>query len=260
MYDFAIVALLALANFEARRLLVGCDPAAAQPALAGDVRDRRRRDRAARLLGLPGLRHRDPQRHRRRVGHRLRRGRHDGAVAGAVRLPDARPGRGRRDARRAHAARSAPRSTPTSATVEAEGGATARRPHSRCLLVLQLLELFDAHQHRAGLRSLRRTDHAPALEQIHEAPGAGEADPQLALQHARGTEPARDDELHRLGEQVVGLVGVAACADRPARRCPGRPRRTAARPPGASSARRPCARSPRRPTRPGCDRPGSTTR
>ena len=70
MYDFAIVALLALATLKLVDFLIGRDPAAAQAALAGHVRHRRRRNRAARLLGVPRLRHRDPQRHRRRLGHR----------------------------------------------------------------------------------------------------------------------------------------------------------------------------------------------
>ena len=50
-------------------------------------------------------------------------------------------------------------------------------------------------------------DDAPPLEQVHEPPGPGEADPQLALQHARGAEPAAHHELHGLVEQLVAVVG-----------------------------------------------------
>ena len=49
-------------------------------------------------------------------------------------------------------------------------------------------------------------DDAPALQQVHEPPGPGEADPQLALQHGGGAEPAAHHQLHRLAEQVVAVV------------------------------------------------------
>ena len=101
MYDFAVVALLALATLKLVDFLTDAVPQLAEAALAAHVRDRGRRDRVARLLGVPGVGHRHSQRDRRDVEHRIHRGRPDRAVAGAVRVPHARPGDGRRDAGRA---------------------------------------------------------------------------------------------------------------------------------------------------------------
>ena len=84
--------------------------------------------------------------------------------------------------------------------------------------VVERLELLDRHEDGPGLRALRRAHHAPPLEEVHEPAGPGEAHPELALQHARRAEAAADHELHRLGQQVVVVVGVAA---RPARRPAG---------------------------------------
>src|SRR6266508_479700 len=75
--------------------------------------------------------------------------------------------------------------------------------------LLELLELLDRHEHGPGLRTLGRTHDALALEEVHEAAGTREPDPQLALQHARRAEPAANHELHRLGEEVVVLVDLA---------------------------------------------------
>ena len=101
MYDFAVVALLALATLKLVDFLTDAVPQLAEAALAAHVRDRGRRDRVARLLGVPGVGHRHSQRDRRDVEHRIHRGRPDRAVAGALRVPHARPGNGRRDAGRA---------------------------------------------------------------------------------------------------------------------------------------------------------------
>src|SRR5215831_17491288 len=78
--------------------------------------------------------------------------------------------------------------------------------------LLELLELVDRHQDGPGLRALGRSDDTPSFQEVHEPAGAGEPYPQLALEHARRAEPAPHDQLHRLGEQVVVLVHVAAGA------------------------------------------------
>ena len=48
-------------------------------------------------------------------------------------------------------------------------------------------------------------------------PARAKPDPELALEHARGAEPAAHHELHRLVEQVVAVV-VGAVVDRSRRR------------------------------------------
>ena len=124
-------------------------------------------------------------------------------------------------------------------------------------------ELLDGHEHRRGPSSPRDGPTTPLLlEQVHEPTGAGEPDPQLALQHARRAEPAAHHQLHRLGEQVVIVVVVARRRDRRRRAL------VALQPldvlrrlrPGGASGRRPCARTPRRPTSPGCAGRATTTR
>ena len=50
------------------------------------------------------------------------------------------------------------------------------------------VELFGRHQHRTCLGPFRRTDHTPPLHEVHEPPGTGEADPELALEHRGGAE------------------------------------------------------------------------
>src|SRR5580704_12499311 len=67
-------------------------------------------------------------------------------------------------------------------------------------------ELVDGHEHRSRFRPFRRTDDAPPFEQIHEPAGAGEPDAELALEHARRSGSRPYDELHRFGEQVVGVI------------------------------------------------------
>src|SRR5439155_26652728 len=77
-----------------------------------------------------------------------------------------------------------------------------------------LVELLDAHQHRASLRPLARADDAAPLEQVHQPARAREADAQLALEHARGPEPGPYHEAHRLAEQLVRVAVqtvTAAC-------------------------------------------------
>ena len=98
MYDFAVVALLALATLKLVDFLTDAVPQLAKLRSTAHVRDRSRRDRAARLLGVPGVGHRRSQCDRRHVEHGIHRGRPDRAVAGALRVPHARPGNGRRDA------------------------------------------------------------------------------------------------------------------------------------------------------------------
>ena len=64
------------------------------------------------------------------------------------------------------------RSAPT-----APARALTRRGGSDLALLHRVLELLDRHEHGAGLRPLGGADHAPLLEQVHQAPGAGEARP-----------------------------------------------------------------------------------
>ena len=51
-----------------------------------------------------------------------------------------------------------------------------------------------------------------SLEQVHEPAGAGEPDPQLALEHRRRAELRAHDELHGRLEQLVVVVVAAAAA------------------------------------------------
>src|SRR4029079_15209997 len=76
--------------------------------------------------------------------------------------------------------------------------------------VLQQLVLLDGHQHRACLGTLARADDAGLLEQVHDSTGAGEPDLQFALQHRRRAELVAHHQLHRLTQQRLVLVVVAA--------------------------------------------------
>jgi len=80
------------------------------------------------------------------------------------------------------------------------------------LLALAALKLVDTHENGAGFRAFGRPDDAPPFEEIHEAAGPREADPELPLQHARRAHAGADDKVHRLAEQVVGVVIVVAVA------------------------------------------------
>ena len=142
----------------------------------------------------------------------LHRRRHDRSVAGALRVPHPRPGPGRRDPRRADPQRPR-RVNRTEPDGQLGSGAAQRRVRSGQTAYSRSWSSSNSstrHQHGPRLRTFRRPDDAPPLEQVHEPAGAGEADPQLALQHRRRAEPARDDELHRLVEQLVALVVVGA--------------------------------------------------
>src|SRR5579875_15266 len=75
---------------------------------------------------------------------------------------------------------------------------------------LELLQLLDAHQHRPGLGALRRPYHSTPLQEVHQPPGAGEADAQLALQHRRGAQLRADHQLAGGVEQLVVVVLAAA--------------------------------------------------
>src|SRR5436305_563508 len=61
---------------------------------------------------------------------------------------------------------------------------------------LCFVELLRGHQHRSGLRTLRRAHDASALEKVHEAARSGEADTELALQHRRRAQLRPHHELH----------------------------------------------------------------
>src|SRR3954464_3490128 len=84
----------------------------------------------------------------------------------------------------------------------------------RALIALNLVELLDGHEHRPRLRALRRADHAPTLQQVHDPPGPGETDAQLAWEHRRAAEAGAPHEVHRLLEKVVALVVVEEAAPR----------------------------------------------
>ena len=71
------------------------------------------------------------------------------------------------------------------------------------------------------------------LEQVHEAPGPGEADPQLALQHGGGAELGAHDEVPGLRQQLVVVVVDAVAARAGRRRCPRSPTTGSVCPPWA---------------------------
>ena len=105
------------------------------------------------------------------------------------------------------------------------------------------------HQHRPGLRPLGGPDDPPPLEEVHQPPGPGEADPKLALQHGGRAQLRADHQLHRLGQQLVVVVL--------GRRPPAGPSSTPSMPttgsevgPGAASGPPPLAPPARRPTGP----------
>src|SRR5512144_222189 len=86
------------------------------------------------------------------------------------------------------------------------------RPALRSLLPLQrcenFLEIVGFHQYVARLRALTRPDHATTLQDVHQPSRLGEADPELALQHRRGPELRRDDELDGLDDEVHVVADV----------------------------------------------------
>src|ERR1700722_16387971 len=76
-------------------------------------------------------------------------------------------------------------------------------------LLLGLVEFCGCHQHLAGLGALRRAYDAPALEQVHQPPGAGEPDAELSLQHRGRAELGPHHELEGLTEELVVVVRPA---------------------------------------------------
>ena len=89
MYDFAVVALLALAALKLVDFLTDAVPQVQKLRSLLTFVIAVGADRVARLLGVPGVGRRHPQRNRRNVEHRIHRGWLDRAVAGAVRVPHA---------------------------------------------------------------------------------------------------------------------------------------------------------------------------
>src|SRR4051795_10121052 len=83
------------------------------------------------------------------------------------------------------------------------------------------VEVVGLDEHVTGLRAFARSDHAAALEDVHQAAGLGEADPELALQHRGRPELRGDDQLDRLHHElevvadvVVELpLGLGGCGD-----------------------------------------------
>ena len=92
--------------------------------------------------------------------------------------------------------------------------AEARLLRLGCALMLSLqggddlVEVVGLDEHVAGLGALARPDDAAALEDVHQAAGLGEADPQLALQHRGRPELRGDDELDRLEDEVQVVADV----------------------------------------------------
>src|SRR5262249_2801803 len=99
-----------------------------------------------------------------------------------------------------------------SASSQTRWSTPLRRPALRARLrfvsdpVAGRLELLDGHEHRPGLRALRRADDASAFEQVHEPPGSGEAHPELALQHAGRPQPLAPDGPHGPGQELVAVA------------------------------------------------------
>ena len=130
--------------------------------------------------------------------------------------PRPRPGRARaaRRGRRRNGRRAHPRRRRGPACLSEPPRArrcSGRRPRGLAAQSCEHLgQLLGGGQHVARLRALARPDDLARLEQVHEAPGLGEADAQLALQHRRRAELGRHHELGG-GEQqleVVADVGI----------------------------------------------------
>ena len=76
------------------------------------------------------------------------------------------------------------------------------------MVAITAVDLVGLDQHVAGLRALARADDSPALEDVHQPAGLGEADPELALQHRGRPELRRHDQLDRLDHQVEVVADV----------------------------------------------------
>src|SRR5207248_4956535 len=74
--------------------------------------------------------------------------------------------------------------------------------------VQYLIQLVGLDQHLARLRPLARPDDAARLHQVHQPPGLGEPDPQLALQHRGRAELRADHQLGGLDEQLQVVADV----------------------------------------------------
>src|SRR2546430_4958882 len=74
--------------------------------------------------------------------------------------------------------------------------------------VEHLVQLVRLDQHLARLRPLTRPDDAARLHQVHQPPGLGEPDPQLALQHRGRAELRADHQLGGLDEQLQVVADV----------------------------------------------------
>src|SRR5437660_9483694 len=74
----------------------------------------------------------------------------------------------------------------------------------------QIVELFGRHEDGAGFRALRRAHDAATLEQVHQPPGPGESDLELALQHRRRPQLRPHDQLERDVEHLVVVARIAA--------------------------------------------------
>ena len=140
--------------------------------------------------------------------------------SGAVGLPtvgDVRPRRDRRQSRRPVSSQAS--SDPSGSSVSTQTSVSSSgaldpadgpssgmsSPRSSASVVGQVVGL---DQHVAGLGALGRADHPAGLEQVHQAAGLGEPDPQLALQHRGRAELRRDDELGGLQQQVEVVADV----------------------------------------------------
>ena len=77
-----------------------------------------------------------------------------------------------------------------------------------------VLVFFFFFQAEDGIRDLvrsrglgdvykRQTDHTALFEEVHDPPRPGEADLELALQHAGAAQLAANDEVHRLAHCLL---------------------------------------------------------
>src|SRR3974390_1134018 len=73
-------------------------------------------------------------------------------------------------------------------------------------LPLNAIELLGGHEDRPGLGAFGGADDPTSLEQVHQATGPREPNPQLALEHRGRAQLRADDQLHRRDQQLVVVI------------------------------------------------------